>query len=309
MPVSNFPNGFANGLNVRGLPILNTYSGNVFWVDSSTGSDGNKGTFDRPFSTLDYAIGKCTANNGDIIMIKANHAETITGAGGITADVAGITIVGIGRQNQRPRFLMDGGTAVTFVVSAADVTIQNLVFAGGHNGIVTCFDVDATGFTAIDIEFEDNTADEHFLIAYTTGSATDNVCDGLTIVGNKWFSNDAGPTAFISATGDMDNATVNDNFVCLDAAGAQFLVQAAGDDLQGLQVLNNRFVTGATSGDLLIDNNQTDNTGLVAYNLVGHHDAAGMILVDADGVRQFENYSTDADTTSGALIPAASSIT
>ena len=104
MPISNYPNGFSQGVSILGMPVLNSYAGSVFWVNSSGGSDGNKGTRERPFGTLDYAIGKCTANKGDIILVAPNHAETITGASGITFDVAGITVVGMGNYNQPPRF-------------------------------------------------------------------------------------------------------------------------------------------------------------------------------------------------------------
>lgn len=302
---SNYPNGFPNGVTIRGFPVLNTYGGDVYWVNSATGANGNKGTREKPFATLDYAIGRCTANNGDVIMVAPNHAETITGVGGITFNVAGITVVGLGVYNQRPRFLMDGATTVTAAVTGADTTIQNLVFAGGHNTIATCFDIDAVGFTSIDIEFEDNTTDEHFLIAYTVGSATDNTCDGLTIVGNKWYTLDAGPTAFISLTGDTDKATIVGNKVIADAASIQFLLHAAGDDLQGLCFTHNVVVTALSASDIFIDNNQTDNTGYAAYNLAGHHDVASAILFDADGIRLFENYSTAVDTASGVILPAA----
>ena len=309
MPPSNYPNGFPNGLINQGLPVLNTYSGNVFWVDSATGGNGNPGTYLKPFATLDYAIGRCTANHGDLIMIKPNHAETITGIGGITFDVAGITVKGLGNYNQRPRFLMDGATTVTAVVSAADVTIENLVFAGGHNGIATCFDVDAVGFTSIGIEFEDNTANEHFLIAYTVGSTTDNTCDGLTIIDGKWYTPDAGPTAFISLTGDTDRATIVGNKVIADAASIQLLLHAAGDDLQGLVFTHNTIITALTTGDILIDNNQSDNTGYAAYNLAGHHDTDAPVIIDCDGIRQFENYSASEDTSSGGLRPAVDDFT
>ena len=305
--VSNYPNGFPNGVNIQGLPVLNTYSGSVFWVDSATGGNGNPGTHRRPFATLDYAIGKCTANNGDIIMIKPNHSETITGVGGITFDVAGITVIGLGNYNQRPSFLMDGATTVTAAVTGADTTIRNLVFSGGHNGIATCFDVDAVGFTAIDIEFEDNATNEHFLIAYTVGSATDNTCDGLTIINNKWYTLDAGPTSFISLTGDTDRPTISGNVVIADAASIQFLVQAAGDDIQGLVFTYNTLITALSSSDILIDNNQADNTGYAAYNLAGHHDTGAPVTIDCDGIRQFENYSGAADTSSGRLWPAVES--
>ncbi len=289
-------------------------TGRVFYVNSAAAnaSNGNLGDSpDRPLATIEgfYNHGDLTANNGDTCYVMPNHEETVTGAGGITADIAGTRLVGIGWGAQRPRVLMDGGTTVSFVVSAADTWVENIVFASGHADVVTCFDVDAAGFNAHGCEFVDNTTDENFLSCFTVGSTTDNTCDYLTISGNNFISPDAGPTTFINLTGDTDFATITDNFVVVDAATCQFLLHAAGDDLQMLRFERNHFVTGATSGDLMIDNNQTDNTGIAAYNLCGSHDAAAMVMIDADGIRQFENYHTDADTTSGALIPAASSIT
>ncbi len=49
MPISNFPSGFANGITIRGVPLLQTNPGQVFWVYNGTailpgqrgGSDGN----------------------------------------------------------------------------------------------------------------------------------------------------------------------------------------------------------------------------------------------------------------------------
>lgn len=308
MAISNYPNGFPDGVAIRGVPVLNLHAGNVFWVNSAIGGDGNKGTREKPFATLDYAISRCTANNGDVIIIAPNHAETITGAGGITADVAGITIVGMGRYNQRPRFLMDGGTAVTFVVSAADVTVMNMVFAGGHDGIVRCFNITATGFTARDIEFEDNTTNEHFLVCFgATGG--DGTANGLTIDGCKRVTVDSGATDFLSVTGDLDSLTFTGNTYIADAAtGAGMILCATGKDLTGLVCMRNVLICGNTAGDLLIDNDTAVNTGVVAYNFVGHHDTAGAVLTDCDGVRLFENYSASDDTTQGVLHPAADTV-
>src|SRR3990167_7643231 len=144
------------------IPLGLLRSGDLYWVDSATGADTvNNGTFEKPFDSLDYAIGACTANHGDYIVIKANHAETITGVGGITADIAGITIIGLGNGGQRPRFLMDGAATVTFAVTGADTTIKNCVFAAGHADVATCFDLDAVGFTLIECEFVENIAAEN----------------------------------------------------------------------------------------------------------------------------------------------------
>jgi hypothetical protein len=303
--LSSYPGGFPGGVAIHGMPVLNTYGGNVYWVNSTGGGDGNKGTRARPFATLDYAIGRCTANNGDIIMVMPNHAETITGASGITLDIAGITVLGMGVGNQRPRFLMDGGTTVTAVVSAADVALKNMVFAGGHDGIVTCFDVTGVNATFEDIEIEDNTTAEHFLVVIkATGAA--NTADGLTVRRCKWVTVDTGVTDFIEFVDTAKNVTVNDNYFCADAAtGAGLILTATTKVLNGLECLRNVLICGNTTTDLLIDNDATTNTGVAAWNLVGSHDVAGAIVIDCDGIRQFQNYHTASDTASGLLLPVA----
>ena len=63
MPFTNYPQGFAAGLSVRGMPLLQTQTGQVFWVNNSivtspqqrNGSDGNRGTFLDPFAKIGRA--------------------------------------------------------------------------------------------------------------------------------------------------------------------------------------------------------------------------------------------------------------
>lgn len=306
MPTSNYPNGFAQGVNILGLPILNTYGGNVFWVNSTGGSDGNKGTRDRPFATLDYAIGRCTANNGDIIMVMSNHAETITGVGGITADVAGITIVGMGHGAQRPRFLMDGAATVTFVVSAADVVVENLVFASGHADVVRCFNITAAGFTAHKIEFEENIVAENFLIPFDFSSTTNNNADGASIIQCRSIGLDASATEFIAMTADCDALAVLGNFVVQSGSTDGALIKVAtGKDLTNLDCRENFLQHAMTAGDLLIDNDTAVNTGIVAHNRCRHADVTGAhSLVDCDGVGLFDNLSVSTNILSGFVLPA-----
>ena len=57
---SNFPGGFANGLSVRGMPLMQMQPGQVFYLGNGPaliqgargGSDGNRGTFLSPYATL-----------------------------------------------------------------------------------------------------------------------------------------------------------------------------------------------------------------------------------------------------------------
>ena len=55
------------------------HTGNVFFVmTGGTDSAGYGLHPDRPFATVDFAIGQCTANQGDVIYVMPGYTETIT---------------------------------------------------------------------------------------------------------------------------------------------------------------------------------------------------------------------------------------
>lgn len=162
MPITNFPNGFANGVNIRGVPLLSAYPGDVYWVDSGAGSNGYKGTFDRPFATIDYAVGRCTASNGDIIAVKAGHTETVTAAAGLALDVAGICLVGLGAGDLRPTINFTTAVGADMDVDAANISMYNFLFTGGVDALTGPIDVNAADFSFINCETRD-----------VTGQATD----------------------------------------------------------------------------------------------------------------------------------------
>ncbi len=300
------PNGpLYNGRPVGGSMPTGLGRGDTYYVDDARA--GKSGTSpEEAVATLDEAFALCTANQGDTIVVLPDHEETVTGAAGIAHDVAGVSVIGLGTGNQRPRFLMDAGTAVSYAISAADAYVENLVFAGGHNGIVLCFDITAVGATLKDIEFEDNTTDEHFLTAIKATSTTDNNADRLTIDGCKYYTLDSGALEFLELNADVDDLTFTNNFYCADAATAgKMILQATGKDLRGTKIIGNTLISGMTTGDIFIDNDTAVNTGVAAYNLVGHHDTAGAVPFDCTGIRLFENYSTGSDTAQGMLLPIA----
>src|ERR1700751_5521745 len=98
MPMSNYAGGFMDGVSIKGLPILNTHPGKVFWVNNSSviapngigGSDSNPGTYQKPLSTITKALSLCTAGRGDIVMVMPSHAETVSSAAGIDINVSGV---------------------------------------------------------------------------------------------------------------------------------------------------------------------------------------------------------------------------
>ena len=96
MNITNFPNGISS----FGVPVIGSgatipfTTGTYRFVDSSTGVNlSDNRTKTRPYATIDYAIGQCTASAGDVIIVFPGHTETITAAAGIALDVAGVSIV------------------------------------------------------------------------------------------------------------------------------------------------------------------------------------------------------------------------
>ncbi len=179
MAVSNYPNGFENGLVLKGVPVDIPHPGKVFWVNNSTvlpdqgigGSNGNPGTYLKPFLTVDYAIGRCKANRGDVIYVMPGHVEDITAAQGVDFDVAGVKCVGLGHGAKQARFDMTAA-AGDVTIDADNVHIYNMNFHANVT-IVTIGLSILTGATDTVIkgckfDVETTTTDE-FLISINLG--------------------------------------------------------------------------------------------------------------------------------------------
>lgn len=319
MPSSNFPNGFANGVSIRGLPLTVTNPGQVFWVYNGTallpgqrgGSNGNKGTFDSPFSTLDYAIGQCTANRGDIIMVKPGHAETVSSATALALDVAGVAIVGLGVGSNRPTFTLDTATTATIGVTAANMSMINCVISANFADIVSAFTVTADDFTLDRCDIVATATNMNFLHVIDTNT-TNNSADGLTVTNCYWHEPDAATLAFALVDGSNARWNISDNVMVTGNATADtaaLFTIATGKDLTGLRVLRNNIdVTGnATStAGLLITTDGTAGTGIIAYNNLKHLDATTEILITATHTYGlFENRATAVANAQGYLLPAA----
>lgn len=238
--MTNFPGGFANGFTVRGMPLVQTQPGRVFWLYNGTvmqpgqknGSDGNRGTYDAPFATLLGALGQCTASRGDIIFVKPGHAETIPDAATLVFSVAGVAIVGLGSGSLRPTFTFSTANTANIPVTAANMSIQNCLFKASFLAIASVFTATSTNtptdFAIERCEFRDGTSTTNFVSIFT-GNATANSCDGLRFVGNRVSSlgTTAATTAlkFSSAT---DRACVTDNFGCSAILNDTAAIVAAG---------------------------------------------------------------------------------
>lgn len=300
MANSNYPHGFNGGVSIRDLPLALTPPGKVFWVSNSSvmlagqkaGSNGNPGTFNAPFSTLDYAIGMCTAHRGDTIFVKPGHAESLTAADGVDVDVAGVTIIGLGRGTKRPKFTYDN-SAGEFVIGAANVRIENLWFVPSVTGITKAIDVEngSTGFEIVGCRFGDaETAgtDEFNATIIVAAAST----DGL-IADNYINMGEAGAVAAITITGACDRLAIRNNVILGDYSTANInSITALQNDLM---ITDNILVNGVTSAlnteptiELL-----TGSSGVIARNFSATNVATLAAHQVNDTAANFQNYFTE----------------
>lgn len=161
---------------ITDFAMLARGNGNVFYVSSDDGDDGRSGRSpETAVATLDYAIGLCTANQGDVIYVLPSHAETIATASGVDVDVAGITIIGLGEGADRPTFTFSAVDA-TMTVDAASCVVKNLLIKPSIDSVVSPIVVSAAN-CSIDVEIQDATA----LIECVTGILTTAAADNLDI--------------------------------------------------------------------------------------------------------------------------------
>lgn len=318
---SSYPNGIGGGgLLIREIPIHTAYPGKVFWVYNGTalqggqrnGSDANRGTFNSPFATVAYAISQCTAGRGDIVMVKAGHAETISDATTFAANISGVAIVGLGAGDLRPTFTFSTANTATIPVSAANVAVVNCKFVANFLSIAAPFTLStAKNFTLQACDFFDGSGVLNFLnIVKSTGAA--NTIDGLTVVDTSW--NGLGTTSvnsFILTANDIANCVLRRNRVKLArTVDAAILMTVTAGVLTNLECGDNFAYSGqtTTANGSLINVGGTTSTGWVYRNSVQTlTTTSDKLFTTTVGLSAFENRVTGVVGASGFLIPAADS--
>ena len=284
--------------------------GKDIFVDSVTGDDDHSGLNpEMALATLDAAFAKCTANKGWNIFVMPKHAETVTGAAAIAHDVAGVSVYGLGHGGQQPRFLMDGGTAVTYKITADDAYVSNLNFASGHSDVVTCIDVQVATDAHIDgCRFTNNAVNENFVTCIKSGT-TDNQCDGLTITDCTWMQVDAGSLEFYEMLGSTAHITMTGNIIQHEGTGLAPLIFATNGDILTFATITDNVVrckdTGGAVGVISTDTSAT-HTGIVARNYTASLTTSAERVVSGEnaGYIYFDNKITGVVTTSGYILPA-----
>lgn len=267
MALTNFPNGVSS----YGVPVLGSgpvfTTGNVWFVDSGHANAENstaRGTSaDLPFASIDYAVGQCTANNGDYIIVMPGHTETVIAAGGLDLDVAGITIVGVGRGTSQPKISLTTATTADVDIDAANVSIYNMHFVAGFADIVAMIDVNATDFTLSGCRFSQSAVDLNALICVQDAAAAGS--DRITIENCHAIMYDAANTHFVNFAGTGTGHVVRNNTLIGDwgtmaVGGAGVITYAT--------IIDNVIYNAANTNDGCV-NFAATATGICMRNLCG----------------------------------------
>lgn len=238
-------------------------TGSYFFVHSGTGTDGagyGKNP-DAPFATIDYAVGKCTASKGDIIIVMPGHAETVSAAGGLDLDVIGISVIGLGHGTLRPTITLDTANTADIDIDAANIRVENIIFSANFADIVAAIDVNADDFTLYRCHFQETATNMNAKIWVQDAAATGS--DRISIIECTACLVDAANTHFVNFAGTGDGHVIRDNILigdwgtmCIGGAGV----------VTRVTVLNNRISNAASDNDSCI-NFAAATTGIVMGNL------------------------------------------
>lgn len=271
-------------------------TGSYFFVDSTTGSNGNTGKSPaKPFKTIDYAIGKCTASKGDVIVVMPGHTETITGAGGITCDVAGISIIGLGNANLRPT-LTWSATASTILVTADNVLLRNFICKVSIDSVVTGISITGAGCTLDAVDFQETSAKQMLVFIQTAATA-----DYLTIKNCRHRQVAAGSAKWIDLVG-ADYAEIRNNDILVQAS--THVIGGTTTESLDIVIDSNIIVNPADAAQVVL---LASSTGMVSNNAGGGAKSAiagGFALASAFGR---ENYTCNTANKNGLLDPVVDS--
>lgn len=308
MASSNYPDGWANGVTIRGVPLLQCQPGQVLWVGNGStilpgctaGSDGNPGTYQRPLATLANAVSRCFANTGDIIVVKPQHAESITAAAGLVLSVAGVAIVGLGAGTNRPTITMSTASTASITVTASNIAVQNLLFTSTIAALATVFDnanaVVANDFAIDMCEFRDSSTTLNIVRCFRSGT-TANQADGFQFTRNKVLSIMGTPTAgttCVQSQAAQARFKLADNVVVRTAAlnNTAVLLAMGANNHTLMEIARNRTNspnTGTTAGELF-SGGSTGSTGHVYDNYSWHLASTGLLAPVSTGLAFSQNY-------------------
>jgi len=279
-------------------------TGNIFFVDSGSATGADVASYgrqpDKPFLTLDFAVGYCTDNNGDVIYLMPGHAETIATVTALTLDKAGVRVLGLGSGYSMPTFTLSA-EASTVNITAANCHVENIKLYSTYTGGLTIgitVGALADGLVLKNVIMEESLNTTEFL----TGISIAAACNHVTIDGLKYYGiaggSDVSAIVFAGASNFsiVKNCEIYGDFsgAAIDALGAASIL---------MTFYNNVIHNVDGSAGLLISTEAT-TTGIMA-NCSGYS-ATNDVSFAGAGMAFFECYTTNAlGAHQGRLLPVA----
>lgn len=259
--------------------------GNMYFVSSVTGTNGAGygRNPDAPFATIDYAVGNCTASNGDLIIVLPYHAETVSAAAGLALDVAGITVRGVGKGAAMPTVTLDTANTADVDIDAAGITVENIHFRANFADIAAAIDVNADDFTLRGCRFSEVAVNMNAKIWVQDAAAGGS--DRITIENCHCIDVDAANTHFVNFAGTGDGHIVRDNVLIGD--WGTMCIGGAG-------VVTNATITGNLISNAASDNDSCINFAAAATGICMFNHACGGAAqangITATGMAISQNY-------------------
>ncbi|HLF02193.1 MAG TPA: right-handed parallel beta-helix repeat-containing protein [Anaerolineales bacterium] len=279
--------------------------GETFFVHSGTGTDGAGygRNPDSPVATIDYAIGLCTANKGDVIYVLPGHNEGL-GNAQIAVDVDGISIIGLGRGSAAPRIDFDHANA-SIDISADGCTLRNLRLLPSVTAVLIAVDVVAGATdTLLDgletLPGEDGAGVDEFANTVDIKAGCDRTrVENCTLTQH---ASAAGVIACVKLTGASDGVIVR-NCVAW-TAGAGLVAPINGDTTLSTNLLieNCTLTTDAEPGIELL----TGTTGVIRNVDIFSNLATIAAATVADGMAHFRVRYVEVGNESDAVVKTAS---
>jgi len=235
--------------------IISRFAGQHFHVDSGHASATDHAKYgkrkEKPFATLDFAVGQCTVNDGDVIWAHAGHTEAIVAAGGLDLDVEGITIVFLGNGDDQAKITFGTDVDADMDVDADNITLINPRFESDIDALTGPIDINKANFTIINGEYYDAAAK-----AVTDCVVAGSAATGLTINGWKYFESSTGTQKQSNLQLDgVDNLTLNNIDIRGDFATGN--VENVTDELLNVR-LSNMYLDNLSSSPtpaMVLDSN------------------------------------------------------
>ena len=256
----------------------------------------------RVHATLDAAVGFCTADAGDIIYVLPGHTETVTTAGAIDLDVAGISIIGLGNGRLRPTINFTTATGADIDIDAANITVENIFFdLTGIDALAAPIDVNSSDFTLRNCEILLSDSSGQATLGVLTASGVDRLTiEDCTFMGDS----SVGCTAAIRVIGgDQHRIVGNTIYADFDTTGCAIENLTTATTNYTVEYNN---IWNKHTGSIVCINAVSTSTGNISYNLLQMelNGISGCITDTGTGATNFalfENYYSNLDGEAGAL--------